>query len=257
VPEVVAAHAVASGVKLRVDARVARIVTERGVTRGVVLASGEELSADAVLSNVHGVGTYLDLLDTVGARFARELRSLPLQSPGVAAYLEVRSAPPPPPYLRFWIPGAGAPGVTPEACRLLIAPPAADSTTLQDGRWCGRLLMPMRHEEASALDAAGQDRLLDAILDEPWWKTFAPEARVVGRRIPTSWGTEHHLHRESMNPVMTARFMRKGRIAHESPQAERLFLAGSATHPGQWVSFAAISGILAADRLLAKGDIPL
>jgi phytoene dehydrogenase-like protein len=44
--------------------------------------------------------------------------------------------------------------------------------------------------------------------------------------------------------------MRQGRLAHRSPHARGLHLAGSATHPGQWVSFSAISGILAADGLL-------
>jgi phytoene dehydrogenase-like protein len=52
-----------------------------------------------------------------------------------------------------------------------------------------------------------------------------------------------------MNPVMTTRFMRAGRLAHRSPYVKRLYLAGSSTHPGQWVSFCAISGILAADCL--------
>jgi phytoene dehydrogenase-like protein len=49
---------------------------------------------------------------------------------------------------------------------------------------------------------------------------------------------------------MTAGFMRAGRFAHKSPYARRLYLAGSSTHPGQWVSFCAISGILAADAML-------
>jgi phytoene dehydrogenase-like protein len=44
--------------------------------------------------------------------------------------------------------------------------------------------------------------------------------------------------------------MRAGRFAHKSPYARRLYLAGSSTHPGQWVSFCAISGILAADAML-------
>jgi phytoene dehydrogenase-like protein len=52
-----------------------------------------------------------------------------------------------------------------------------------------------------------------------------------------------------MNPVMTASFMRAGRLAHRSPWVRGLYLAGSATHPGQWVSFCAISGILAARRV--------
>jgi phytoene dehydrogenase-like protein len=43
--------------------------------------------------------------------------------------------------------------------------------------------------------------------------------------------------------------MRAGRLAHRSPYVRGLYLAGSSTHPGQWVSFCAVSGILAADRL--------
>ena len=53
----------------------------------------------------------------------------------------------------------------------------------------------------------------------------------------------------SMNPVMTSGFMRAGRIAHRSPWVKGLYLAGSSTHPGQWVSFCAISGILAAGKI--------
>ena len=54
-----------------------------------------------------------------------------------------------------------------------------------------------------------------------------------------------------MNPVMTAQLMRRGRLTHRSPWIKGLYLAGAATHPGQWVSFAAISGVIAADRLAA------
>lgn len=57
-----------------------------------------------------------------------------------------------------------------------------------------------------------------------------------------------------MNPVMTAQFMREGRLAHRSPHCRGLYLAGSATHPGQWVSFCAVSGILAAKLLLEDLD---
>ena len=73
-----------------------------------------------------------------------------------------------------------------------------------------------------------------------WWR----------RGFPPIWGGEFHLHRDAMNPVMTARLTRAGRLAHRSPYVRGLYLAGSATHPGQWVSFCAISGILAADLLL-------
>jgi len=72
---------------------------------------------------------------------------------------------------------------------------------------------------------------------------------VLARRVPAGWGASFRLHRDSMNPVMTARLMRRGRIPHRSPWIRNLYLAGSSTHPGQWVSFCAISGVLAADRL--------
>ena len=54
------------------------------------------------------------------------------------------------------------------------------------------------------------------------------------------------LYRDSMNPVMTAKLMREGRLPHRVPGVKGLYLAGASTHPGQWVSFCAISGILAA-----------
>ena len=60
-------------------------------------------------------------------------------------------------------------------------------------------------------------------------------------------GAEYNLYANSMNPVMTARFMRAGRFSHRSPYIKGLYVAGSSTHPGQWVSFCAISGVLAAD----------
>ena len=73
---------------------------------------------------------------------------------------------------------------------------------------------------------------------------------MLATRTPRQWGAEFHLYRDSMNPVMTAKFMREGRLAHRSPTLTGLYLAGSATHPGQWVSFSAISGILAARCLI-------
>jgi phytoene dehydrogenase-like protein len=108
----------------------------------------------------------------------------------------------------------------------------------------------MRHSEATALGEVGQADHLDELLEEEWWKEGIQEYRVLDRRTPARWGRDFHLYRESMNPVMTAQFMRRGRLAHRSPYAGGLYLAGSATHPGQWVSFCAISGVLAAGCLI-------
>ena len=107
----------------------------------------------------------------------------------------------------------------------------------------------MDHGCAEKLGEAGQREYLEQMLAEPWWRTHVGEYRIVLTRTPLEWGTDYHLYRNSMNPVMTARFMRAGRIPHRSPYVRGLYLAGSSTHPGQWVSFCAISGILAADLL--------
>lgn len=105
---------------------------------------------------------------------------------------------------------------------------------------------PTDHAWAERAGADTQRALLQQILDEDWWKPGITNVRVVASRIPQEWGVRHHLWRDSMNPTMTAAFMRKGRLAHRSPVADNLLLCGAATHPGQWVSFCAISGVLAA-----------
>jgi phytoene dehydrogenase-like protein len=242
VPRALACAAQAAGIELRCGARVRRVHVRNGRAAGAELESGELVEADAVVSDYNAVGTYLELVPDVPAPVGRELRALPLQSPGVSAYLAVRGSPRPP-YLRFRLPAGGEP------CRLLILPGLMDPASARDGWWPARLLSPMDHAEAERAGPAGQRAYLERVLAEPWWREHVAEVRILATRIPSEWGAEYHLHRDSMNPVMTARFMRAGRIAHRSPWVHGLYLAGSATHPGQWVSFCAISGILAADRV--------
>ena len=246
-----AARAVVTGVRLRLGTKVRRIDANDGRVTGVTLTTGEWLAADAVVAAGHGVGTYLSLVDLPPGSFRERVEALPLQSPGACAYLAVDGPAPPPPYLRFWIPDhsgdtPGPPGGSRELCRLFIAPPVADPTLRGRSPWPARLLSPMRHDEVESMSEDGPREHLERLLGEPWWRPFAPGARVVATRTPAEWGRAYSLHRDSMNPVMTAAFMRQGRLAHKSPAVRGLYLAGSATHPGQWVSFAAISGVLAA-----------
>lgn len=203
-------------------------------------ADGELVTAAAVVSNASGVGTYLELLDGLQARAAERLRRLPLQSPGVCAYLRVRGGDEPP-YLRFQVPGPG------ERCRLLVQPAVVDPDAARDGWRPARLIAPMDHGQAQAMGLEEQRAHLEQLIAEPWWHAAAGEHEVLATRVPVEWGAQFRLHRDAMNPVMTARFMRAGRLAHASPHARGLFLCGSATHPGQWVSFCAVSGVLAAD----------
>lgn len=244
IPRELAAEAIAAGVELELEARVARVRVERGRVTGVAPERGGFVAADAVVSDAAAIGTYLDMVDETPPAMRANLARLPLQSPGVCAYLAVRGGACGP-YLRFRLPGGS------ELCRLLIQPAAVVDGVARDGWAPARLLAPMRHADAVRLGVAGQREFLERLLTEPWWRTGIEDVRVLATRIPAEWGTQYHLHQESMNPVMTAAFMRAGRIAHRSPCVSGLYFAGSSTHPGQWVSFCAISGVLAADAVLA------
>src|SRR5262249_13815112 len=140
----------------------------------------------------------------------QRMRRLPLQSPGVCAYLAVKR-PIPAPYLRFLLPRTGEP------IRLLVAPSAVTPDLERQGWWAARLIAPMAHAEAETGGEAAQRARLERVLSESWWKEIVGEHRVLATRIPMEWGREFGLYRDSMNPVMTAAFMRQGRFAHRSP----------------------------------------
>jgi len=242
IPRALAAALVAAGVDVRHGTRVRAIRCERGHAAGVETDRGEFLPADAVVSGAHGVGTYLELVAATPPGERERLARLPLQSPGVCAYLAIKGDTRPP-YLRFRLPGGG------QLCRLLVRPAVVDPDSQRDGWQPARLIAPMDHAEAERVGPDGQRAYLERVLAEDWWREGIAEHRVVATRVPAEWGRQYHLYRDSMNPVMTARFMRQGRLAHRSPHVTGLYLAGSSTHPGQWVSFCAVSGVLAADRV--------
>jgi len=108
-----------------------------------------------------------------------------------------------------------------------------------------RLIMPL-HRDASEDEQTAE---LQRMLDDGWWREGLQDVKLIHTRTVGGWGREMHLYRNSMNPVMTRRLMLSGRIAHRSRWVKGLYLAGASTHPGQWVSFCAISGILAAELL--------
>jgi phytoene dehydrogenase-like protein len=115
----------------------------------------------------------------------------------------------------------------------------------KDGWYPARLLSSMHYEEAGKGTEA-QQNYLEKVLSEPWWQSLAGEHRVLTTQIPEQWHGRFNLYRSSMNPAMTGKFMRAGRMPHRSPHFGGLYFAGSSTHPGLGVSFSAISGILAA-----------
>jgi phytoene dehydrogenase-like protein len=241
IPRALADAAVEAGATLRYGVKVTALRCRDGRVSSVETDRGEQLPATAVLSDASGIGTYLDLVEEP-APAREQLRRLPLQSPGVCAYLAVRGEPRPP-YLRFKLPGEGG------LCRLLIVPGVPVPELGRDGWRPARLMAPMGHTKAEAAGVIGQRAYLAGVLAEDWWREYVGEYRILAKRIPVEWGLAYNLYRDSMNPVMTARLMRAGRLAHRSPHVGGLYLAGSSTHPGQWVSFCAVSGVLAADRL--------
>ena len=259
IPAVLTQVAKDAGAEFRYETPVRTIQCKGGAVTGVETTASEFIPADVVLANAAGVGAYLKLLDEptrcehLPERNRRELKNLSLQSPGVCVYLATQRRPHPP-YLRFYLPGGDG------LCRLLVQPGVLAPATRHSGsdepenslpenecRHCARLIVPMRYTEATSGGVDAQYELLSRVLEEPWWREHVGDARVLATRIPAEWGREYMLYRESMNPAMTARFMRRGRLAHRSPHVRGLYLAGSATHPGQWVSFCAASGVLAAD----------
>ena len=253
-PRALGAAVESAGVHVRLGTRVRRILVEGGRARGVETEAGETIAASAIVAASSGVGTYLDLLPAacVPAKVRRHLESLPLQSPGVCAYLRVRGGDSDgngSPYLRFLLPADGSP------CRSLVQTAIADPDArgVGDAGSPARLLSPLPYERARRMTPEQQSEHLEVLLREEWWQRHVSGHEVLARRGPAQWGADFNLFRESMNPVMTARLMRRGRLAHRSPHVRGLYLAGSSTHPGQWVSFCAISGVLTADALHHDG----
>jgi phytoene dehydrogenase-like protein len=242
VPRALERAARRAGVGFHYGVKVQRICSENEKVVGVTTGSGEFIPASVVASNAAAIGTYLHLLDQVPEQTA-ELKKLPLQSPGVCAYLAVRGRTSRH-YLRFKLGGHN------DKCRLLIQPAVLGERQQHSDWHPARLLSPMDYDAAERSGPAGQLQFLERLLAEEWWRTGLSEVRIIATRTPQQWGSEYNLYANSMNPVMTARFMRHGRFAHRSPYVRGLYLAGSSTHPGQWVSFCAISGILAADRII-------
>jgi len=239
IPAVLAEAAAGAGVEFRYGTKAKRISATGGCVKEVQSTEGESFPVDAVVSDC-GIATYLELLDQKEGLGRKRCEKLLLQSPGVCAYLVVKGKMEPP-YLRFLLPGGE------ERARLFIRPGVVNAEE-KNGEWYpARLLGPMDHAKAQRLGPPGQGDYLGKLLEEKWWREGISDYRVLRRRTPAKWASEYSLARGSMNPVMTANFMRKGRLAHRSPDLRGLYLAGSATHPGQWVSFCAISGVLAAD----------
>jgi phytoene dehydrogenase-like protein len=220
------------GVEIHTACPVKCIATKNRRVHEVITAAGAFFQPGLVISACGALTTYKNLLEVpLPRRFTVFLDALPLQSPGVMAYALGRPRTKGE-YLSFSLHGQG--------CHALVRP-AALGVGIQNGWEPFRLIAP-RHGQESQSDEAR----LGAILDETWWRNDFEEVKILEAIGSADWGERFFLYRNSMNPVMTPAFLRRGRFPHRCPYVKGLYFAGSSTHPGQWISFCAISGILAA-----------
>jgi phytoene dehydrogenase-like protein len=241
IPEVLKSRTEQNGVDIRCSTRVRRVRTADRRVTGVEIERGDVIPCDAVISNYHGVGTYDELVEDLPSMVRQRLDALPLQSPGMCAYLSGRGRAPEF-YLRAMLDVKGK--VT-----LAVFPSALGTPSDTGARLPVRLIAPLDRRTAEQLGEEGQAEALRQTLEQPWWRDGLTEVALVASRTSRTWGREMNLYRDSMNPVMSRGLFLRGRMRHRSPWIRGLYLAGASTHPGQWVSFCAISGVLAAEAL--------
>ncbi len=235
------------GAVLRLGAEVVDLRIEAGRARGVVLAGGELLQADAVIGNADAAAIAAGRLGQAAARVVPELpaskRSFSAITWAVAATglpaqsvflpddptaeftdLHFRARLPAQPSVQLAAGEAGATAMVPAPARADTRPLGRDAIAA-----CGRA--------ASALMArAGHNlNLEDAVPTTP---------DLFAQTYP---GTGGALYGQAVHG-WAASFARPG----ASTKLPGFYLCGGATHPGAGVAMAAISGRLAAERVLEQ-----
>ncbi len=233
IPHALYQLAVKAGVDFSFGLAASHVQVDGARVAGVHTDRGDFLTADVVVSN-RGIGTYLGMLKPPVLEAEHRLVGTPLQSFGVATYLAVKGKSQP--YVHYHLLPDGQ-------HRVLVTPSAVDRTLEQRGRWPARLLAPMPHAAAQERGQAGQQALLDAVLEERWWRAKVEDPRRVLSRTSAELGSLLRLYRDSVNPA-------GGWLEHRSPFVRGLYLCGSATYPGPSVTACAHSGVLAASRVL-------
>src|SRR5262249_44996565 len=193
IPEALTRHAERAGVTIRRHARVRRIHARGRSVYAIELEGGETIPCRAVVSNYHGVGTYDELADDVPPPVKESLRRLPLQSPGLCAYIKARGQPSSA-YLRFMTGGSGA--VT-----LAVSPAALAGPEWPRGSFPIRLIRPIEYNRAQRLGHAGQSQLLDEMLKQTWWEVGVTDIVPLAPPTAPGWGGGGHLYRDSMDPA--------------------------------------------------------
>jgi diapolycopene oxygenase len=255
------------GVELHTGTPVESIVEAGGAARGVRLAGGRTVEADAVVSNMDTVRTHAELLGArTSAPFKRRRRYEPACS-GVVLYLGLReryehllhhnfvfSADPEEEFRAIYREGRPAPDPT---C-YIAAPAATDPTVAPPGGEALYVLVHTPHLRP------GHD----------WQRMFGPYRERILDKLKTSGGMpdleERIVYEAALTPADIERRYRvldgaiyglasHGKLfgafkpANRSPDLQGLYFAGGSAHPGPGVPMALMSGWIAADT--ADGDL--
>jgi phytoene desaturase len=224
------------------NCKVKKIRMQNNCVAGIEYNDTQFLECTHVISNNSAIDTYLNLIEETPVTFKDKIKSLPLQSPGICVFIRVKGHPKGS-YIKFKLEKEIP------TCKSFILPEII--TQKNTTEWMtARLVFPLPHDLSLKLNDADCKKMIDAVLEETWWKEGITEYEVLSYNTPSTWSEKFVLYNKSMNPVMTSKFMRMGRMHHKSPYFKGLYFCGSSTHPGQWVSFCAISGILGSNQLI-------
>ncbi|MGI8688750.1 MAG: phytoene desaturase family protein [Thermomicrobiales bacterium] len=265
ISEALTALAERVGVTLHLDAPVAAITHRQGRATGVRLTSGEEIAADAVISNVDVLTTYERLLDVDVPGVWTMRAALRKREPSCSAFLLLlgtrRTFPELPHHSIFFsedyraeftdIRARRMPPTDPTiyVCRATAtdpsaAPPGCDNLFVMvnvpylDGRTDWQTLAP--HYRTLVLNALRR-RGLDIA------PHIAVEAIWTPETITHAYGAQRGAIYGFASNGLGAAFLRP---PNQSPIMRGLYFAGGSTHPGGGVPLALLSGKIAADLVL-------
>jgi phytoene desaturase len=246
------------GVTVRVEAPVARICTEGGRVTGVQLASGEALTADAVIANVDVNTVYEGLLPNAEAPPAREPSCsgfiLMLGVEGThpdlahhnvlfsddyrAEFREIFSegVPPDDPTIYVAITSKTDADHAPPGCEnwfvLVNAPPLGDAFDwgAHAGAYQDLVLRRLAEWGYDIRDKIRVERMLTPVDIE----------RLTGARLGALYGASSN-----------NRWAAFRRPNNRAPDIEGLYFAGGTTHPGGGVPMVTLSGKVAAEMIMS------
>ncbi|HEY8291577.1 MAG TPA: phytoene desaturase family protein [Thermomicrobiales bacterium] len=255
------------GVTLRLASPVAAITHRAGKATGVRLLSGEEIAADAVISNVDVLTTYERLLDVDAPGIWTMRAALRKREPSSSAFLLLlgtrRTFPALPHHSIFFSDNYRAEFTDIRSRRMPPTDPtiylcratATDPSAAPPG--CDSLFVMVNVP------------YLDGRTD---WQAFAPHyrdavLRALRRRgldiepeiaVEAIWTPETIMHAYGAQRGAIYGFASNGRGAaflrppNQSPIIQNLYFAGGSTHPGGGVPLALLSGKIASDLVLER-----